>query len=256
MALTKVSASMSDNNVGSKSELMAEIVGVNPVWVSTGLTSVTLTAGEVPTLIANLSKLNSSDSFTVNFPSGTFTTSSGSIMDIGPNLHNVTLKGAAPVETTLTSVASVSGSTHAYTVTYNVASSTGMSVGDYVQMYNIGPLPILSGDNGYAATLRGTPIPGEIFAPVSPAGALTATKGASTATVSGITGAEDISDYVAVGDLVTFKGQSRPVSGRTGSTITVTGTWAASCSGERAWWVTKASDGTAGTSGSSTTYSG
>lgn len=209
------------------------------------------TTAQAAAILAALDRVDAEDTLTITLPSGTVSVASGVLARIGPNCHNIRIVGAAPVETTLSSVASVSGSAGAWTVVLNVASGTGIAVGDVLKLFDVGPLPMLGGDNSAASTLRAYPLPNELYHPPVNVGTITAASGGGSAAFSSVTGT--LSDYIKVGDLLTLKGQTRVVASVGASSVGITGAWTNGVSGSRGFWVTRPNAGTIGTGGASST---
>jgi hypothetical protein len=222
------------------------------VHVPSGSYVFNLAAGQVSTVLSNFHNIASDDEITITLPAGKTQFSTGNIMNVSPRSSNIKLIGATPVETTLSSVGSVTGSAGNWSVTVAVADATGIVTGDILDLYNIGPLPILSGDN--SVVVRTYPLVGELCNPTVNVGLITASAGGSTASFSSVTGT--LSDYIKVNDLLTFKGDTKVVSTVGSSTVGITGTWTASITSSDTFWVTRPNSGTITTSGSSTTITG
>lgn len=237
----------------TKAEMMTLLAAGNVAVLAASLTSITLEAGDWDVFRANAGKVFPRVPTTLNLPAGALEADANQILEFSHLSSLLTLKGATPVETTLTDIASVTGAAHNWTVTINVASSAGIEVSDYVNLYDIGPLPLLMGDKSDASILRARPIAGELFMPVLYAGAITASSGGGSAGFGINTGLHTLTDYLNDGDLVTFKAQSRLLGTVGASSASIVGAWAQAIAGSRAYWLTLPSTGTAGTSGSSTT---
>lgn len=50
-------------------------------------------------------------------------------------------------------------------ITYTVNSAAGIQVGDFAKLFDVGPLPILMGDNAAATILRNYPLKSELYNP-------------------------------------------------------------------------------------------
>jgi hypothetical protein len=75
---------------------------------------------------------------TINFAAGQFTMASATHFNV-TNPQRLRFIGATPVQTTITSISSVTGSSGNYSVTANVANATGISIGDMVLVKNVEP---------------------------------------------------------------------------------------------------------------------
>lgn len=110
------------------------------VLIGAANTAVTLTTG------ANVEKLRiaysrllvAGDSLTITLPSGQHAMA-GQWLAKSANNAKIKLVGAAPVETTISSIASVTGSAGAWVVTANVVSAAGISIGDTVCVKGVTP---------------------------------------------------------------------------------------------------------------------
>jgi hypothetical protein len=176
-------------------------------------------------ILANYNKISSDKEIFITLPSGVMTfTGTGDIMSVGLNSSNIKLYGAPPIPLTLTSVASVTGTAGNWTVVYNVASSAGVEVGDWLKNFEMSPLPLLAGDNVVSYVLRDRPLPGELAAQVTNLGSITFAGSSATATFAGSTYGDTLVS-LAVNDLITCRGQTRQIATVGVDTCTFTTSW-------------------------------
>lgn len=219
-----VAAANSINYVTNKTQLLAALTSQVSFNVTSAFTSVTLSSTAEWDLFRLWAHLGSwPQTFTVTLPSGVQDVSSGDIMSISANCANLKIVGAPTVDLTMTSVASISGTAGAWVVTYNVSSSTGVGVGDVLKNFQIGPIPIVNGDNAASYVLRNRPLANELYNPVVNLGRITAAAGAGSASFAG--GLDTTANCLVVGDLLTVAGQTRPIASIAAGSCTITGTW-------------------------------
>jgi hypothetical protein len=167
---------------------------------------------QAATILSKFDNIVSEELIAITLPSGVMTfTGTSDIMPVGVNSSNIKLYGAAPIALTLTGVASVTGSAGAWTVVYNVASSTGVTVGDWLKNFEMSPLALLAGDNVVSYVLRDRPLPGELAAQVTNLGSITFAGSSATATFSGSAYGDTLVS-LAVNDLITCRGQTRQIA--------------------------------------------
>lgn len=196
-------------------------------------------------------------SVTFNLPAGIADTTTGDIAEIG-QWHNVKIVGAAPIALTMTTVASVTGTPGAWSVTYNVAEnpvSLGIVAGHYLKNFQIAPIPILFGDDN--VTLRRRALPNELAALSPVLGLATAPVGSGGIAFSNIDtgGGSNLATYVQPGDFFFVKGQQREVltAPGGGSTATISGAWEKDTANTEAYFLLRQNTGGCSTSGLSTT---
>lgn len=224
------------------------------VSIPAGFGAISVLAAQVQNVLLGFDRIFPEASTDITLPVGTYSVSSGNILNVGAGGEMIRLLGAAPVETTLTSVASVSGSTGAYQVTLNLASAAGIAVGDYLKLDNVIPLLTLSGDN---SVFRKRVAQNELMRTSALLGNVTAnTGGGSIAWASVASGV--LSDFVQSGDLATVHGQTRQTTGTVGTTsINIVGAWTLGVASSRDYFISRPNSGTIGTGGvSSTTITG
>lgn len=232
---------------GTGAELVTAASSGKMVIIPSSITAITLTAAEAAIVLPLLYRIQAASETTITVPS--VTSSGAAIVRTGPANGNIILSGEAPIETTLTSVVSVSGTSGAYDVILQLPTVSGMEVGQVATLFNVGPLPNLSGDNIYS--IRSRPIANELGCPTERAGPLTVTSGAATFSVD-LPSGETLSDHMQVGDILHVKGMSRVIATLSTSSGTVSGgNWNESVSATRAYWLTRANTGTVGTGGAS-----
>lgn len=130
-------AAFAGNLSSADSSVQAALATLDSNLITSNLTiTVKASGGDFTTIQAALNSItkkfiNAGVMVTISVDPGLFTHTSP--IDINhPNAARITIIGATPVQTTMTSVASASGSSGNYTVVLNVASSAGMAIGDYV----------------------------------------------------------------------------------------------------------------------------
>lgn len=215
------------------------------VSVPAGTTLPTITTSDSTSVLPKLDMVNPESALTINLASGVHTTTTGNIVNVGLSGSKITLLGATPSTTTLTSIASVSGSSGAYSVTLNVASASGVAVGNYLKLDNVVPLLTLSGDN---SVFRIRVAQNELLRTSALLGNITANTGGGSAAWASVSSGV-LSDYISVGDLLTIKGQTRPIATVAASSVTITGAWSLGVTSSRDYFVSRPNSGTVGTGG-------
>lgn len=222
------------------------------VKVSASTTSISVSTADSPYILPNLHMIDAEGPLTLSLAAGVHTTASGNIANVGQN-GNITVTGAAPISTTLSSIASVSGTSGDYSVVVNVADAAGIAVGDFLKIDNAVPLIHLSGDLSVA---RQREAQNELLRTSALLGTITTSTGGGSASWSSV-GAGLLTDYIAVGDLLTIKGQTRVVSSVGVSSVNITGAWTLGVSGSSDYFVSRPNSGTVSTGGvSSATVTG
>jgi hypothetical protein len=234
------------------------------VVIPRSIAGFSLSVSQAQTILPQLHKLSFDADLTITLASGVHTFSTGGnveMVKIGPNGARLTITGADPVPLTMTSVASVTGSTTNYSVTYNVtapgavAVNSVVAVGDILKIFECGPIPILNGDNVASYILRNRPLSNEIMGPRTNLGLITIAASATSASFSG--GIDTTANCLAVNDLLTSIGQTRQIATvGPGNACTFSAAWGAiGVSGETAYFVTKPNTGTITISGTAVTGS-
>jgi hypothetical protein len=194
-------------------------------------------------------------------------TTAGPMIEIGAENHNIELVGRDPIALTMTGQPTVSGSQGAWSVTYPVANTIGVLPGMGLKNYEVGPLPVHSGDRAFDYVFRGL-IPGELGAPTGYLGLFNNTPGTNAFSffnASLIGSPEDIAihvariaSYVTVGSLITWNGQTREVAtvSGTGGTFTAVSAAVYGAVNERVFYVSRKSTGTCTMSGNTATIAG
>jgi hypothetical protein len=222
------------------------------VWIPSSVTSITLDAAAVTAALPLLNMIDVETDLTIIVPDGTFTFTSGNIVNVGQN-GKITLTGSTPASTTLVSVNSVTGTSGNYTVVYNVSSSSGMVVGDYLKLDNVVPLLPLAGDQ---SVFRKRVSQNEILQCSALLGNITANTGGGSAAWTSIASGV-LTDYISVGDLLTIRGQTREITSVSTLSVGISGAWTLGTTGSRGWRLTRPNTGTIGTGGvSSSTVTG
>lgn len=222
------------------------------VSVPSTVTNITVSTTDSPYVLPYLDRVSTEGDLTITLDAGVHTTTVGNIANIGQN-ENITITGATPISTSLTSVASVSGNSGDYSVVYNLADASGVSVGDYIKIDNAIPLLHLSGD---LSVFRQRIAQNELLRTSALLGTITAATGGGSASWSSV-GAGVLTDYISVGDLLTIKGQTRVISSVGTSSVNITGSWTLGVSSSNNYFVSRPNSGTVGTGGvSSVTVTG
>lgn len=114
------------------------------VRVPVGNFVVNLTQANSSAILDLLKRIRVDGFLSIFVPVGVVTLTEQVVIN-SPDLNRIQIVGSAPVTKTVTSLVSVTGSAKAYSVTLNIPSSTGISVGDYAI------LRILAGTGDYDA---------------------------------------------------------------------------------------------------------
>jgi hypothetical protein len=209
------------------------------------LTSMTLTEAEVPAFLAGFHLVEPGDNTEIILPEMTASVSTENIFKFAQRSGLLTIRGAAPGITSLTSVASVTGSAFNWDVVLIVADGSVVQPGNVLKLWNVGPLPSLSGDNAFL--LRSKPIDNEVFTPHVRIGGMTITAGTNTATFT----AGTLSDHIETGWLFHRGNQTNVATGINDGTRTITfqDNWTVGAAGETCYLVTKPGIGSATLSG-------
>jgi hypothetical protein len=224
--------------------------------VSPALDEITLVSADVPYFQAAMHRICTFVETDVRVPAGVFTTTAGDIAHVSSHNANLRIIGADPIETTLSSVASVAGSAGDWDVVLNLADATGIAIGDVLKLFEVGPTPHVSGDN--SVLLRARILPNELSMPVVNTGAITCVASTGSASFAGPFTYGPLSTFFQVNDLLHVKGQTVRVTAVNDGpgTLTITPGWSISVASERGFWHSIPNTGTIETSGSSTTVTG
>ena len=225
------------------SSLRAALETGKRVLIPSSVTSISISTTDSPYILPYLDRIDAEAGLTLNLASGTHTTSTGSIANIGQN-NNITLTGANVVSTTLSSIASVSGSAGNWTVKINVADTTGIAVGDVIQINDVAPGKILFS----SASLTRRPYSNEMAIGIYSMGEISTTTGGTTATTT----ASACGSFLQSGDLVTIRGETKVVDTVGTNSFTVTTPFEYGITGFQWWYYHKANTGTIAASASST----
>jgi len=218
------------------------------VQISPSTTSINITTADSPSILPFLHLIDAESDLTLNLEAGAHTTTSGNIAVVGQN-ENITLVGAAPLETSLSSVVSVSGTAGDYTVVLDVANASGIAPGHFLKIDNAVPMMTFSGDN---SVFRDRVAQNELGNQLANLSGVTGTTGGGSITWSAVFDGS-LSDYVSTGDLITVKGQTRVVDVVSVTSATLTANWDLGFTATRAWYISRPNSGTVGTGGSSLT---
>ena len=227
--------------VSTKAQLLSNIADDIPANITSALDGASFDAAESALLLSKLYLVTSTSPVVLYVSS--VSVSTGDICKVGDN-GNITLSGSSPVETTLTSVDSVSGAAGNFSVTYNVASSIGMAVGDVLCVDQVLPARV-----HYSSAFTGVrkPVLGEMMIGFNFMGSLTVS--GTTCTVTG-TGCPT---YLEPGFLVHIQGQTRTIQTVSASSFTIDAALDFSPTGLQWWWVSRPATGTVAISGTTVT---
>lgn len=208
-------------------------------------------------IAANWSKIQSEGPVTIKFNIGpTVFNSAAPILRIGPNSHNITLVGAAPIALTLTGRPTVTGSSGAWVVTYPTSSTAGAMVGGRLKNFQMGAFPLLNGDNPYPNVSHNRVLPNEPGQLYSYLGGLTFAAGGGSVSFNGPVPAR-VPLALAVNDLITGNGQTRQLSAVFSGGGNITGAWESVAAANLInYIVTRPNTGTVTISGNTATIAG
>jgi hypothetical protein len=247
---TTVSAKLLETvSLSDYATLRAALASGAMVHVPATVTDVSLSSADSPYVLPFLNRVSVEGPLNINLGASVHATAAGPICRVGVRNSLIKLLGPTPLETTASSVASITGVAGDWTITYNVASTSGAVVGDYAKLFDVGPLPILNGDNAASYILRSYPLKGELYTPLlQSVGSLTYAGGGGSVAFSAVSGS--LSDYMHSGDLITDKGQTRVLNVIGGTSASIVGAWTnGGNSGSRSFYITRPNAGTIGTAG-------
>lgn len=228
----------------SAESLIQAVDSGSPVVIGASNTSVTLQDTlQVQKFMAAIDRITVlCSSFTVNIPSGQHTIAARSLVKSSNN-SKIKINGVTPLETTLSSISSVTGVPGNWTVTSNLVSGAGISVGDMVLVRGVTPGVQQPG------TYTTQPVRGAIQLGFFQMGEIT-TSG-TTCTLSG----SSADTYLASGDLIIVGGTVRRVLGTpTPSSFTIDIALPKEVSAQQYWYFMKSSgQGTVTISGTTVT---
>ncbi|MCP2076428.1 UNVERIFIED_ORG: hypothetical protein J2Y77_005864, partial [Pseudomonas lini] len=171
------------------------------VRVPATTTSLSVSATDSPFVLPNLYRVSAEGDLTINLGAGVHATDAGDICRVGARNSTIKLLGPVPAETKATAVTSITGTPGDWLITYTLTSASGAAVGDYAKLFDVGPLPILNGDNAASYILRSYPVMGELYTPLAQSvGSLTYAAGGGSVAFSAVSGA--LSQYMHTGDLI------------------------------------------------------
>lgn len=219
------------------------------VHVPAGTVSIDVSPADSPFVLPNLYRVNAEGDLTINLGAGVHVTATGDICRVGVRNSTIKLQGSVPAETKATAVTSITGTPGDWSITYTLANASGAQVGDFAKLFDVGPLPILNGDNAASYILRSYPLMGELYTPLAQSvGSLSYNNGGGSVAFSAVSGA--LTQYMHDGDLLTSKGQTRALNVVGGSSASIVGAWTnGGVTGSRAFYITRPNSGTIGTGG-------
>ena len=176
----------------------------------------TLTAVQVETLLANLDKFTFSLPSVIRLPAQTVSFSSTQIALYTQNHTNLKILGSTPVDVVINSLVSVVGAPGNWDLTYTLADASSVDVGNYLKVDSV-----LGGATWVARDVVRFVSQGELAVGTHKMGV--GTVSGTTITFSYESEASLPSNWIQVGNLIHFKGQTREVSAvdDTARTITV-----------------------------------
>ncbi|WP_159285821.1 phage tail fiber protein [Pseudomonas mediterranea] len=219
------------------------------VRVPATVSTLSLSAADSPFVLPNLYRVSAEGDLTINLEAGVHTTATGDMCRVGVRNSTIKLDGVTPTETKATAVTAITGTAGDWSITYNLVSAAGVEVGDFAKLFDVGPLPILMGDNAASTILRNYPLMGELYNPARVnAGSATISQGGASISFAGV-GANFLTSMLP-GDLFTIKGQTEVLATVTAGAATISGVWAnGGVASSTAFYVTRANAGTIGTGG-------
>lgn len=243
-AKLRETVSLSDFNSLREALAYGELVHVP---ASTG--SITVSAADSPFVLPNLWRVDAEGDLTINLGAGAHTTTAGVICRIGARNSNIKLLGPVPAETKATAVTAVTGVAGDWQVTYTLQNASGAQVGDFAKLFDVGPLPILMGDNAASYILRDYPLMGELYRPLPQnVGAITYSNGGGSVSFASVNGA--LNQYMHDGDLLHSKGQTRRLNVVGGTSASIFGAWSnGGVTGSSTFFISRPNAGTIGTGG-------
>lgn len=171
--------------------LIAAIATGKAVFSPASISSYTITgSANTLTFLRGTRRVSYAVPTTVNLPELTSAlTTTGDLGYISESCANLSIIGADPVELTVASIASISGSSGNWSIVVNTnedAQAAGVTAGHVLKLWEMRPLPHLSGDN---SVLLGTrPVPNELSMPTVIDGSATAASGGGAVSFTSYTG--------------------------------------------------------------------
>jgi len=236
-------------SVADYSSLRAAVESGAFVNVPPTVTEIAVSAADSPFVLPNLHRVNAQGDLTIRLGAGAHTTTTGNLMRVGVNNSKITIAGPDPLETKATAVTALTGVPGDWSITYNLVNASGAQVGDYAKLFDVGPLPILNGDNAASYILRSYPVKGELYTPLAQSvGSLTYANGGGSVSFSLVSGA--LTQYMHDGDLLTSQGQTKVLNVVGATSASIVGAWTnGGVNGSRAFYITRPNSGTIGTGG-------
>lgn len=183
------------------------------VMIPATTTSINVSTADSPYILPYLDMINAEGDLTLNLATGTHTTASGNIANVGQN-QTINIAGYAPLTTTLTAISSVTGSAGAWSVTATLTNATGVAINDVIRLDNVIPGRIYSP----SASVTRRPAANEMAVGVYAMGEVSTTTGGTTVNLT----KSVASSYLQSGDLVTIRGETKVVDTVGTNSFTVT----------------------------------
>ncbi|QIM42624.1 hypothetical protein [Leclercia adecarboxylata] len=230
--------------VHTREILLSNLIAGIPASITAALDGAIFDAAESELLLSKLHLVSATSPVTLCVSS--VTVNSGDLCQVGAN-ENITLSGVTPVETTLKSVAAVTGAEGNFSVTYDLASADGMSVGDLLCLDQVQPARI-----HFSPGITGVrkPVSGEMMVGFNFMGTLTVS--GTNCAVSGV----GCPTYLTPGDQVHIQGQTRIIQTVSTSSFTIDSPLGFSPKGLQWWWISKPAAGTVAIAGTAVTGTG
>lgn len=228
-------------------ELYQAALTTEGIIIPTGVGTITLSSSQVSAVLSALYRIESQDIVSIILPSGVHEFTGDEIARISSYNANIKLVGADTVDTTISGVASVTGSNGNYAVTFELADATGIEVGDVLQVSDVAP-----GKTYSLSSDTRRPYTNELTVGFYKMGSLTTSTGNRVCTL----GTGNQNTHLQVGDLVHVRGQTRvidSIDAAPAKTFTVDVAWDFAVSEAQWWYYTKPNTGTIGTGGSAST---
>jgi hypothetical protein len=194
------------------------------VQIPSSTTSISVSTADSPSVLPYLYLIDCQAPLTIALATGVHTTTLGNIVNVGQN-QDISISGATPTTTTITSIDSVSGSAGNWVVTATLASAAGVAINNVVKIDDVIPgkvyFPTTVGDRRPAAN--------EMAIGIYAMGECT-TSGTTVSLTKSVAGS-----FLVSGDLVTIRGETRVVDVVGTNSFTVTSAFEYDVSSYQ-WW--------------------
>lgn len=196
------------------------------IWVPSPANGspIELNAAQSEIVIANFERIFPVGKLDIKLAQGRFASSANRLMTVTEAQRSIRLFGADPLDLNITAVQSVTPVSGGFDVTYAASNASVVAIGDALKTFEMGPLPIVNGDNAADYVLRKRPLPNELHTPIVNTGRASFAAGGTTVTFAGPFRAP-LAECILVGDLITMDGQTRTVTAVNSPDITVDRPW-------------------------------